>query len=295
MAPNKSEELRPCHKRKCIKLAVSIDKNVNPQLHPNLSIFYGEFSKIIHRINSLIPDKVLTPEVLNLWIRDSSGLSQEKEITNNVTQIELAIPDSFYRLSQADFINHLLSMTLYEYGHALIEKTLSYNSEIFRKNLRNSLNQNISYEERNRASVDLFFEKGFEEFFADTVAVLFMNNRKAVRDAMVAANESPEAAEIRNFSHKHKLEGWDYHGAYGLLSPARFYVGKKFARLKTEQEKGQFLSTVLVAILKTINQERALLLQELKPDTPYWELEVNPEKLNERFISILKSELDKYI
>jgi hypothetical protein len=273
-------------------VAFAVKATVPVQIKNHLPEFQREFQKTIEALNDGLPSSVVTPANLKLSIVDSDGFSELRWLTDATVEVRLALPKNFEGFSQKDFTRMTLAMALHEYGHAIIESTFNKRSETFRKNVAIARNRDgVSKEELNIALVDTLFEKAYEELFADMLAVLMMNNVDAVPQVLEASGGSTEDALIRSFIAPHALVGWDYRGPYGLLSPARNFLGPKIVASRTPAEKSRLVVSVLNAILPSIDQERGWLLNRLRPPMLYEDLEVNPELVNRRFIQLLQQHL----
>lgn len=249
-----------------LALSFSISDKVTEQARKYLPHFFNEFQKHIEDINHQLPEEVLTPASVHVVIRYESGASQLRATDENNAEIELLIPPSFLELDQKEFTRHMTAIALHEYGHSLFANTLSANSELFRKNINIAKSQSMpAGDEKNRALVDTLFVKGYDETFADFIAVLFTDNLNAVYDAHIASKEKLRDAEIRSFSMIHNVTGWEYMGPYGLLSPTRSYLGQTISEQMGNKSKGELVAALLPILLKSIDTERELMLKDYKP------------------------------
>lgn len=273
-------------------VAFTVKATVPLQIKDRLPEFQREYQKIIEALNDSLSSSVVTPANLKLSIVDRDGFSELRWLSDHTVEVRLALPKNFEGLGQKDFTRMTLAMALHEYGHALIEGTFNKRSETFRKNVAIARNRSgVSRDELNVALVDTLFEKAYEELFADMLAVLMMNDVDAVPQVLEVSGSSTEDALIRSFTAPHVLAGWDYRGPYGLLSPARNFLGPKIVASRTSAEKSRLVVSVLNAILSSIDQERELLLKRLRPPMLYEDLEVHPELVNRRFIQLLQQHL----
>lgn len=289
---------KPGPERKAVHFYFTLKNTVSTQSTPQLEDFLAAFSSRVRAIQRILPREVWTPETINLIVGDDSGNSQYKRMNDSTAVIELAIPKTFKGLEKAAFTQHLLAMALHEYGHALLETTLRQNSPRFRQYKEISNLQTSRSAEESGVMSDVLFVKAYEEFFADFVAVVFTGKLNCVSEALLAAGETHESANVRSFSVKHEIQGWDYYGPYGLLAPARSHLGPHIAKVVADGARpgganraSEFVAGVLASVLKAIDLERAALEERVQAKHSHAQDDIDPEQVNRRFVNVLKAGL----
>ncbi len=192
---------------------------------------------------------------------------------------------------------------IHEYAHALFEANATaalgeiYN---FANDLRNDklalrLQFDKKIEEKSKMLSSIYkVLLPFNELFADTTAVIYLQDPQAISAYLIACYGIDDPADARDFSIDYPINGWN-HGsldssleAHTVLNPARSYIGKI---LKENMDQNpQFGALVLKAMLDTTFALVKDLYKEGQLTRGNWQA-MTIESLNRIYILGLESRL----
>lgn len=215
--------------------------------------------------NELLFDELarLTQGKVSLPKNQKIEIGQNKELAHYSDNV-IHVPTEYKGTKYKKHPNHTQTVLSHEWGHALLETNL--------KERFPGLMQN----QEKKEAFKMVFEP-YNEFFADIIPVMRKNNGQAARDPIFAYAQRTESninAEMRDFTIKHKLSGWNYEGPYALLSPSRYWLWENYlSRPQVQKAPGE----VLDALIETLGSEISYRLQNPQ-------LSLNPEQINQRFM-----------
>jgi len=268
----------------------------------------SKFMFLFELFDGTVLSRLEKPLDLEVRVDDLLGTAQYSSSENVIR-----LPICFSKESERRSDDVMKGIYAHEYGHAyfhynmmLKSKKYRFNYEIIQKfetiEAEISVLENkevANLEELNKlkaqlavlassyakAELDLLFIKGYNEFFADVVAVVYSHNLDIMWEA-TSSSKKFSAGRERSFSSFHKLDGWQGSSPYFLLSPTRSFLGKMRIHKLSTDHAAQFVSDLFDIIIEQIDITRNTLLDQFEedPNKIIYLYDVYPVNINSRMI-----------
>lgn len=204
----------------------------------------------------------------------------------------------------------MVSIKSHEIGHLIFHHYLYTNSKLYSNNFKirhaeikrkekwkllKLENQGISWsqyvetKESKKANLDKLFVKAYDEFFADVISILKMEDLNAMSEVFRGLDK--DHFQYRSFTRELSPKGWDWMTPHFVLAPTRSHLGQLITSIGGPQKlkNTRFAKDLLDILIKEINAQRRQTYRQYKqnPNLKIYEYEFSPQAMNINLMSAI--------